>query len=274
VVALALELASDASFVVLFRLLFDRLPKSDARLLGWTEQASGALLPGGGAGGLAIGGWLMHVAGAPTSWILRRSGAVFWLTSAVNSATLIGAGLAAIAGAPGPHGFALVVVPTMLAAALTAVVLGVPGIARSLKRCPQWVNGIATGVRDAEETTFKHPSCRLVGALGYLGFDIAVLWVCLRALGHPPPSRRWSPGRQHRLSRQHPADSRWDRRSRGGPDGRADALRSLADPRGRLGARLPRHRAVSPRARRPARRPAPTAPPAPTRQPRPHHLLI
>jgi hypothetical protein len=44
VVALALELASDDSFVVLFRLFFDRLPKSDARLLGWTEQASGALL--------------------------------------------------------------------------------------------------------------------------------------------------------------------------------------------------------------------------------------
>jgi uncharacterized protein (TIRG00374 family) len=27
---------------------------------------------------------------------------------------------------------------------------------------------------------------RIVGALGFLWFDIAVLWVCFRAIGHPP----------------------------------------------------------------------------------------
>jgi len=31
---------------------------------------------------------------APTEWIARRSGGVFFLTSAVNGATVIGAGLA------------------------------------------------------------------------------------------------------------------------------------------------------------------------------------
>jgi uncharacterized membrane protein YbhN (UPF0104 family) len=30
------------------------------------------------------------------------------------------------------------------------------------------------------------PSWRLAGARGYLGFDMAVLWIALRALGHAP----------------------------------------------------------------------------------------
>jgi hypothetical protein len=40
-------------------------------------------------------------------------------------------------------------------------------------------------VRDAEQTAFTRPSWRLAGALGYLGFDMAVLWVTLKAVGEP-----------------------------------------------------------------------------------------
>src|SRR5437868_6588882 len=54
--AVGLELASAISFVVVFRLFFDRLPARDARALAWAQQGSGALLPTGGAGGAAIGG--------------------------------------------------------------------------------------------------------------------------------------------------------------------------------------------------------------------------
>jgi uncharacterized membrane protein YbhN (UPF0104 family) len=186
VIAVALELASDVSFVVLFRLFFDRLPARDARALAWTEQASGALLPGGGAGGLAIGGWLMRLTGAPTAWIVRRSGGLFFLTSAVNSATLIGSGLALSAGAPGPHDFGRVGLPTVLAAAATMPVAVLPIIVRLRPRAPRWIGAIAAGVGDAEQTAFRHPRWRLIGALGYLGFDMAVLWICLRAVGHPP----------------------------------------------------------------------------------------
>lgn len=32
----------------------------------------------------------------------------------------------------------------------------------------------------------RRPSWRLLGALGYLGFDVAVLWVALKAQGHAP----------------------------------------------------------------------------------------
>jgi uncharacterized membrane protein YbhN (UPF0104 family) len=185
--AVALELASATSFVVLFRLFFDRLPARDARALAWTEQGSGALLPGGGAGGLAIGGWLIHMTGAPLRWIVRRSAGLFFLGGAVSSAALVAAGVTLIAGVSGPHDFPRVVLPTVSAAAGTLLIAALPRILRSRRRAPQWLSVIASGIREAERTTFsRRPSWRLVGALGYLGFDIAVLWVALRALGNVP----------------------------------------------------------------------------------------
>ncbi len=186
-VALLLELGSAVSFVVVFRLFFDRLPAREARALAWTEQGSGALLPGGGAGGLAIGGLLMHLAGVPGRWIVRRSAGLFFLGAAVSSAALVGSGVALIVGAPGPHDIPRVVLPTALAAVATLLVGGLPVIVRS-RRVPRWLAGLTAGVREAEERTFtRRPSWRLVGSLGYLGFDIAVLWVLLYAVG-PPPS--------------------------------------------------------------------------------------
>jgi hypothetical protein len=186
-VAVALELASDASFVVVFRLFFDRLDGRDARLLGWTEQGSGALIPGGGAGGLAIGGWLIHLTGVPVGWIARRSAGLFFLGGAVSSAALVGAGLALIAGAPGPHDLPTVVLPTVLAAIGTLLIAALPAILSSWPHPPRWLAAIAIGVGEAEQTTFhRRPNWRLVGALGYLAFDIAVLWVILRAIGPAP----------------------------------------------------------------------------------------
>lgn len=186
-VAVALELASDISFVMVFRLFFDRLDARDARRLAWTEQGSGALIPGGGAGGLAIGGWLMHLTGVPVGWIARRSAGLFFLGGAVSSAALVAAGLALIAGAPGPHDLSTVVLPTVLAALGTLLIAALPAILSSWPRAPRWLVAIATGVREAEQTTFRRrPSWRLVGAVGYLAFDIAVLWVVLRAIGPAP----------------------------------------------------------------------------------------
>jgi uncharacterized membrane protein YbhN (UPF0104 family) len=57
---------------------------------------------------------------------------------------------------------------------------------RGRPHTPRWVQGIGGGVLDAEQTTFKHPGWRLLGALGYIGFDMAVLWICLAAVGPAP----------------------------------------------------------------------------------------
>jgi hypothetical protein len=101
--AVGLELASCLAFVVIFRLSFDRVPAGAAREVAWTEQASGALLPGGGVGALAIGGWLLRRVGMSTRSIIDRSSALFFLTSAVNVVALAGAGgLLATSGATDP----------------------------------------------------------------------------------------------------------------------------------------------------------------------------
>ncbi len=184
--AFALELASCVSFVIVFRLFFDRVGARDARALAWTSMASGALLPGGGVGGYAIGGWLVHLTGAPTAWIVRRSSGLFFLTSGVNSAAVIGSGLLLVAGVTGPHDFARSALPALLAGTAAVAVIAVPWIAARRGTAPVWVQGVAVGIRDAERVG-RHPSWRLVGALGYLGFDIGVLWVAFTAVGHAPP---------------------------------------------------------------------------------------
>lgn len=186
VVAVALELASSVSFVIVFRLFFDRVAARNARPLAWASMASGALIPGGGVGGLAIGGWLIHLTGAPTQWIIRRSSGLFFLTSAVNSAAVIGAGLLLLIGAPGPHDFARAALPPMLAGAATLVVLSLPAITRRRPSAPGWLDGVVVGISDAERIAVR-PSWRLVGALGYPGFDMAVLWVTFSAVGAAPP---------------------------------------------------------------------------------------
>jgi len=185
--AIALELASDFSFVAVFRLFFDRLEARDARALAWTAQGSGALLPGGGVGGLAIGGWLIHLTGVPLRWVVRRSAGLFFLGAAVSCSALVAAGVALIAGASGPHDFARVVLPTAAVAIGTVTMAALPAMLRSRTRTPRWIAAVAAGVSEAERTAFgRRPSWRVFGALGYLAFDIAVLWVTLRAVGHAP----------------------------------------------------------------------------------------
>ena len=184
--ASVLEIASSLSFVVLFRHVFDRLPGREARSLAWTEMASGALLPAGGAGGMAIGGWLMHLAGAPTHWVVRRSSALFLLSGAASSAALIVAGMALIAGAPGPHDFARAGLPVVIALPGTLLIAALPLVLRYSRHSPRVLTAVSTAAREAEQLIVRRPRWRLAGAAGYLLFDIAVLWVLLRAVGSRP----------------------------------------------------------------------------------------
>jgi len=185
--AAALELASCAGFVVIFRLFFDELPAGPARELAWAEQGSGALLPGGGLGALAIGGVLLRKAGMSTRSIIDRSSALFFLTSGVNVAALLGGGL--LLGAGGAGGAYLLVragVPILGAATATLAVLAIPRIlARSPQRAwPSWLVDLAAGI-DRARGSLRRPSWRLFGAVGYLGFDIAALGATFAAAGRP-----------------------------------------------------------------------------------------
>ncbi len=88
VLALVLEFLSCLAFVAVFRFFFDAVAPAVARRIAWTEMASGALLPGGGVTSLAAGGWLMSWPGQSSRRIVRRSSALFFLTSAVNVVAL------------------------------------------------------------------------------------------------------------------------------------------------------------------------------------------
>jgi len=187
VAALVLELLSCLAFVAVFRFFFDTVAPAVARRIAWTEMASGALLPGGGVTSLAAGGWLMNLAGQSSGRIVRRSSALFFLTSAVNVAALAAGGALLATGiGGGPHDFLRTAVPIAVGLGAIAVALAaarlVPG--RDGRR-RGWLAELAAGIREAKSAATR-PSWRVGAALGYLGFDIAVLWASLRGLGYAP----------------------------------------------------------------------------------------
>ena len=186
-VAIAFEAGSCLGFVVIFRLFFDEVPSGAARELALTEQGSGALLPGGGVGALAVGGWLLRRVGMSTSSIIDRSSALFFLTSAVNVAALVGGGALLVAREPaGGYDLLRAGVPILGGLAATAGVLAIPVLLRrsSRGRWPSWLVDLASGIVRARRS-LRAPSWRLLGAGGYLGFDIAALGATFAATGHP-----------------------------------------------------------------------------------------
>lgn len=189
IAAVALELGSCAAFVVVFRLFFDELPGDAAWELAWTEQGAGALLPGGGVGAMVVGGWLLRRAGISTRQVLERSSALFFLTSAVNVAALVGAGALLASGVlAGPHNLLLSGIPSFGGLVATGAVLLVPVLARRApgRRRKAWLVDLVDGIDGARRSLLR-PSWRLIGALGYLGLDIAALGATFGASGHPLP---------------------------------------------------------------------------------------
>ena len=187
--AIAFEVGSCVAFVVIFRLFFEEVPAGAARELAFTEQGSGALLPGGGVGALAIGGWLLRRAGMSTSSIIDRSSALFFLTSAVNVAALVGGGALLIVREPdGPYDLVRAGIPIIGGLAAAAAVLAIPIVVRRSphRRWPSWLIDLAAGITRARRSLLA-PSWRLLGAAGYLGFDIAALGATFAATGRSVP---------------------------------------------------------------------------------------
>ena len=161
--ALGLELASCLSFVVIFRLFFNRVPTTIAREMAWSQMGSGALLPGGGVGSLAVGGWLLHLVGMSAQQIVRRSSGLFFLTSAINVFALAAAGLLLLFGiTDGPHDMLRAGLPVIAALAATILVLGLPNLTRrvsSKHAKAAWLEDIGIGIPAA-----RHALTRPSGA--------------------------------------------------------------------------------------------------------------
>lgn len=193
VVAVVLEVLSCASYVVAFLQVFDRAPFRVGARVALSEEAFGAAVSLGGVGSLAVGGWLMVERGARAGRIAERSAVLFLYTSAINVITLILAGLGLFLGLPGPSNPLLSIVPAAVGIVVVVLFLLLPRYVDRLVRRIRpghrqtFLTETAASVRDTERLMF-HPDWRIVGAIGYLWFDIAVLFACFAAAsGHLPP---------------------------------------------------------------------------------------
>jgi uncharacterized protein (TIRG00374 family) len=197
--AVALEAASCVSYVVMFRPVFCRsMGWRSAWEIGWSELAMGSIVPASGAGGLALGAWVLRRGGMSVERIARRSVAFFLIKSSVNFvAVAVVGGLLAL-GLVGPElSFWLTGLPAILAVALLAGVVALPHVvARPQERrdagrvrraaITAW-DALLTGTREAVEIVRSGNVAVIAGAIGYWAFDNAVLWATFEAFGEAPP---------------------------------------------------------------------------------------
>jgi uncharacterized membrane protein YbhN (UPF0104 family) len=192
-VAVGLEILSCLGYVVAFLQVFERAPIRWGARVALTELAFGTAVSLGGAGSLAVGAWLLRERGVPTARIAERSAVLFLLTSAVNVITLALAGFGLWLGIlPGPRDPLLSLVPGLVGLVVFLVFLALPRISEHYaRRKPQGrfkvlLLGTADTIRATRKLLFT-PDWRLLGAFGFLWFDIGVLAVCFDAAGHVPP---------------------------------------------------------------------------------------
>jgi uncharacterized membrane protein YbhN (UPF0104 family) len=190
--AIGLELLSCLSYVVAFLQVFERAPLRFGARVALSELAFNSAVSLGGAGSVALGGWLLVERGAPVDRVAERSAVLFLLTSAINVLTLVLSGLGLFIGVlPGPSNPLLSLVPAAVGIAVLAFFLALPRLIeheltrRLPRRLEVTLRTTAMSIRDTWEL-LRRPDWRIVGAIGYLWFDIGVLIACFAATGHTP----------------------------------------------------------------------------------------
>src|SRR3954469_2509399 len=126
VLAAVLQLGSCASYVLAFRAVFcRRMSWRTSTEIGLSELAANSVFSIGGAGGLALGAWILRRGGLPTAFIARRTVAFFLLTCLANVGFLALGGVALATGVlNGSPGLLLGVIPAVAAAVAIATALG------------------------------------------------------------------------------------------------------------------------------------------------------
>jgi uncharacterized membrane protein YbhN (UPF0104 family) len=208
-VGVALELASFAGYVVLFRSVF----VSGQRQIGWRASyeitmaglVATRLFAAAGAGGVALTAWALRRSGMESRLVACRMVAFIVLLYVIYAGSLLLDGLGLGTGLfPGGGSFAITILPAIVA----AVLFGLAGAMALLpgdleRRLAHWASGsgrlahwvaravtvpalAADGVRTAIEL-IRSRDAGLLGALAWWGFDITVLWAMFHAFGSPPP---------------------------------------------------------------------------------------
>jgi uncharacterized membrane protein YbhN (UPF0104 family) len=205
VLGAGLKVLSGLGYVAIFRMVFcRRMSWRVSYQIGMSEMGANALLPTGGAGGLALGAWALKRGGMPTAEIARRTAAFFMLTSVANVAgvVLIGVGLA-VRVLPGETNMALTLLPAAIAsAAIVGSLLAgrssaglhrrldrnaANGSSRRSRLALKTLVAVADGVNEAVALLREGNAWLIGGILAYLIFDVMILWATFRAFGAAPP---------------------------------------------------------------------------------------
>jgi uncharacterized protein (TIRG00374 family) len=204
-VGAAFEAFSIASYAALFEAVFGcGVPRIDWRVsiaIPLAGIAAIRLLAAAGAGGVAVTVWALRRAGMAGRAIGSRMVANLVIQYAIYLLALIVCGLGLWAGVlEGGGSFALTILPAILAAALGTLVLSMGLLPQDFERRLRRMGGrsgrlgrlasrlapvpstISEGVRTAIPLVRERPYS-VLAAIGYWGFDIAVLGVSLRAFG-------------------------------------------------------------------------------------------
>jgi uncharacterized membrane protein YbhN (UPF0104 family) len=194
--AAVLQLGSCAGYVLVFRGVFcRRMSWRTSTEIGLSELAANSVLSVGGAGGLALGAWILRRGGLENAFIARRTVAFFLLTSLANVTFLAIGGIGIATGVLGSSPSVLMgIVPAVVAVAAIALALAAHRLAgmlagRSMRaRVVAAAEAVAAGVDEALELLRARDPAILVGAASYLLFDVAMLGVCFKAFGNDVPA--------------------------------------------------------------------------------------
>ena len=198
VLAVVLEVLSALSYVLMFKPVFCSLMRwRSAAEVGLSEVGMGSIIPASGAGGIALGAWVLSRAGMAPATIARRSVAFLLLKSSVNFAAVTVVGLLVYAGILGPpQSVWLTLVPAVLSALAIGVVVLIgrlpagpaPSEARGrLRRL--WAHSraaLVTGVAEAGMLLRRHDPVLVLGIVGYWAWDNLTLWATFHAVGYSP----------------------------------------------------------------------------------------
>jgi uncharacterized membrane protein YbhN (UPF0104 family) len=188
-----LEVLSCLGYVLAFLQVFERAPIRFGARVALSELAFNAAVSLGGAASQGVGVWLLVERGAPVGRATQRAAVLFLLTTAVNVITLVLAGLGLFLGVlAGPDRPLLSIVPAAIGTIGFVCVIALPPVmrrlagARSPGRIQTLLTSVAETIRDTQRLLFG-ADWRILGAIGYLWFDIAVLVACFAAIGTVPP---------------------------------------------------------------------------------------
>jgi uncharacterized membrane protein YbhN (UPF0104 family) len=198
--ALVLEALSFLGHILLFRAVSvdagSRVGLRASAEITLAGHAATRLFASGGAGGVALTAWALRRSGMERAEVGARMTTFLVLLYSVYMVALVVGGIGLYAGVlPGDAPVGLTLVPAAFGAAVIAIALALPPLARRVERRGgaggPWARivPVAASLGEGVRRSLRHlrrldPS--LLGALLWWGADVAVLWASFEAFGSSP----------------------------------------------------------------------------------------